>query len=63
MDAEQTDGTLINETQNIVVGADYQLAPGFTPYVEAAFFELDDGDTGNRDNDGSVVLVGAELNF
>ncbi len=53
-----------NELSNVVVGADYQLAPGLTPYVEAAFFELDDGHTTARtDNDGSVVLLGAELAF
>ncbi|HCR86064.1 MAG TPA: hypothetical protein DIV86_05240 [Alphaproteobacteria bacterium] len=51
------------ETTNLVVGADYQLAPGFTPYVEAAFFELEDGAAGTQDNDGSVVLLGAELSF
>lgn len=53
----------VNETRNIVVGADYQLAPGFTPYIEAAFFELEDGSANTVDNEGSVVLVGAELNF
>lgn len=59
-----TTATNNNELSNVVVGADYQLAPGLTPYVEAAFFELDDGHTTARnDNDGSVVLLGAELSF
>jgi len=53
------------EHNNIVVGADYAMAPGFTPYVEAAFFEFDDGVAGTTaaDNEGSVVLLGAELSF
>ena len=63
MNAEQASGATTNETKNLVLGADYQLAPGFTPYVEAAFFELEDGVTTNTSNDGSVVLLGAELNF
>ncbi len=55
-----------DEFTNLVVGADYQMAPGFTPYIEAAFFD----DTNNNgvsgttvDNEGSVVLLGAELSF
>lgn len=65
IDSQKTQGTANsdNELSNVVVGADYQLAPGFTPYVEAAFFELDDTAAGTVDNDGSVVLLGAELSF
>ena len=51
-----------DELSNIVVGADYQLAPGLTPYVEAAFFEFDE-DSVSTDNEGSVVILGAELSF
>lgn len=52
------------DTEAWVVGADYQMAPGFTPYIEAAFFEFDDNDgTTTDDNEGSVVLLGAELSF
>lgn len=67
MNSEQSNGLAgaaggINELDNIVVGADYQLAPGFTPYVEAAFFELDQAGA-TRDNDGNVIILGAELAF
>lgn len=51
-----------NELSNLVIGADYQMAPGLTPYIEYANFELDEQGTAN-DSDGSVVLVGAELSF
>jgi hypothetical protein len=63
LDAQQSSNNVINNTSNVVLGADYQLAPGFTPYVEAAFFKLDDGTFANADNKGSVLLMGAELNF
>ncbi len=53
-----------NQLQNIVVGADYQMAPGLTPFVEASFFDLDSGSTtAALDNNGNVVLVGAEVAF
>ncbi len=48
--------------RNWSVGADYKLAPGLTPYVEASFYEADAPGTAS-DNDGSVVLVGTQLNF
>ncbi len=51
-----------NESQVISVGADYALAPGLTPYIEANFFELDAPGTAS-DNDGTVVLVGSTLSF
>lgn len=47
---------------NLVVGADYQLAPGMVPYVEVAFFDIDPAGTA-LDNSGSSVLVGTELTF
>ncbi len=51
-----------NDLQNISLGADYQLAPGLVPYVEVNFFELDPAGTAS-DNDGTVVLVGTQLNL
>ncbi|MCP5361555.1 MAG: porin [Hyphomicrobiales bacterium] len=47
---------------NLVVGADYALAPGLTPYVEVSFFDADQSGTAT-DNDGTVVLVGTYLSF
>ncbi len=52
-----------DEFTNIVVGADYQLAPGLVPYVEVSFFDADEDGATAGDNEGSVVLVGAELTF
>ena len=51
-----------NEFQNVVLGADYTLAPGLVPYVEVSFFEYDGG-VGGINSDGTVVLVGTELTF
>ncbi len=58
-------GTADNEFQNFVVGADYKLAPGLTPYVEASFFSYDSfgSTTAAGDNDGYVFLVGSQLAF
>ena len=58
LDSESTG----NDFTNISVGADYQLAPGLTSYVEVSFFDLDAAGVG-ADNDGSVVLIGSELSF
>jgi hypothetical protein len=51
-----------NEFNNISVGADYKLAPGLVPYIEANFYELDQAGT-SVDNDGTAVLIGTQLNF
>lgn len=59
LDSESND----NELTNVVVGVDYQLAPGFVPYVEAAFFDFDPKDATIAANDGSVFLIGTELTF
>lgn len=60
---ENDGSTADSEFQNLVVGADYQLAPGFVPYVEVSFFETDDNVAGNVDNEGTVFLSGIELTF
>ncbi len=53
-----------NEFTNLVVGADYQMAPGLTPYIEAAFFDAEAGATNaTEQNSGEVILVGANLAF
>lgn len=55
-------GTLEHEFENISVGADYKLAPGFLPYIEASFFEYDQ-DNSTVDNEGHVIIVGSKLKF
>ncbi len=51
-----------NEFDNLVIGADYELAPGLTPYVEVSLYEFD-APVGGVDNDGSVFIVGTLLSF
>ena len=51
------------EFDNLSIGADYQLAPGLVPYVEVSFFDTDDNTSGTADNDGTVFIVGTQLNF
>ncbi len=54
--------TTNNDFDNFVIGADYKLAPGLTPYAEVAFFDQDAVGTSD-DNEGTVVLLGTQLNF
>lgn len=54
--------TDLAEFKNLVLGVDYKLAPGFTPYAEVSMFEADDNGA-RLDNDGTVVLVGTQLAF
>lgn len=49
-----------SEFENLVIGADYQLAPGLVPYAEVAFYEYEAGTT---DNEGTVVMLGTQLSF
>lgn len=63
-DVEQT-ATTENEFTNLVIGADYKLAPGLTPYAEVSFYEFDEAGTGvaTFDNDGTVFLLGTQVAF
>lgn len=52
------------ELTNYVVGVDYKLAPGLTPYLEVAFFDADDVANGStNDNSGTVAILGTAVNF
>lgn len=51
-----------NDFDNLVIGADYVLAPGLTPYAELSFFDADAAGAA-ADNDGTVFIVGTELAF
>lgn len=62
LDSTVDTGAVDNDFNNLVVSADYSLAPGLTPYVEASFFDANSGGTG-VDNSGNVVLIGTELAF
>ncbi len=63
LDSNVEVGTADNEFDNIVIGADYELAPGLTPYVEASFYDFEANGTGVGDNDGSVFILGTLLSF
>jgi outer membrane protein OmpU len=51
-----------NDFDNLSIGADYELAPGLTPYAEVSFYEFD-APTGGVNNDGNVFLLGTLLSF
>ncbi len=51
-----------NDFTNLVVGADYNMAPGLTPYAEVSIYEFDAVGT-LPDNDGTVVILGTQLAF
>lgn len=51
-----------NEFDNIVIGADYKLAPGLTPYAEVSFYDYTAAGTVN-DNSGTTLLLGTQVAF
>ncbi len=55
-------GAANHRFDNLSVGADWKLAPGFTPYIEADWFKYN-ANAGVLDNTGTVVLVGSQLAF
>ena len=52
-----------NDFSNLVLGADYKLAPGLTPYAEVALFEYDGSGVGAVDDSGTSVILGTQLAF
>lgn len=52
-----------NDFTNVVLGADYKLAQGLVPYVEVAFFEADPAASATAKNDGTLFLLGTQVNF
>lgn len=62
LDSNIDSGATDNDFNNLVVGADYALASGLTPYAEVSFYEFDAPGTAS-DNDGTVFLIGTELAF
>lgn len=61
-DYENGAGAASNDFNNLVLGADYKLAPGLTPYAEVSFYEFDAPGTA-ADNDGTVLILGTQLAF
>lgn len=50
-----------NDFNNLVLGADYKLAPGLTPYAEVSLFEYEAA--GAASNSGTQVILGTQLAF
>ena len=51
-----------NKFDNIVLGADYKLAPGLTPYAEVSFYDFN-GAANANDNQGTAVILGTQVAF
>lgn len=62
LDSTLDTGAGDNEFSNLVLGADYKLAPGLTPYAEVALYDFD-GVGAASDNEGTSVIVGTQLAF
>lgn len=56
-------GATENDLENYVIGADYKLAEGLTPFVEVSFYDQEVGANAALDNDGTVGIVGIDFNF
>jgi hypothetical protein len=58
-------GVTDNDFQNIVVGADYKLAPGLTPYAEVSFYDFDNNRKAatTYSNSGTSVILGTQVAF
>ncbi len=54
--------TTQNEFQNLVLGAEYKLAAGLTPYAEVSFYEFDSAGVA-YDNQGTTVILGTQVAF
>ena len=55
-----------NDFSNVVVGADYKLAPGLTPYAEVSFYDFDSNGKAkatNYKNNGTAVILGTQVAF
>lgn len=64
LDSEVETAAGDNEFNNLVFGADYKLAPGLVPYAELSLYEFEGGAAGAaNDNDGSVFILGTQLQF
>lgn len=63
IESELDFGANSNDFDNLVIGADYKLAPGLTPYAEVSFYDFDVAGTTVGDNDGTVFILGTQLAF
>ena len=55
-----------NRFDNVVLGAEYKLAAGLTPYAEVSFFDLNGNATttaAGGSNNGTIFLLGTQVAF
>lgn len=56
-----------NKFNNVVLGADYKLAPGLTPYAEVSFYDFNGAGAAaaasNFTNEGTTVILGTQVAF
>ncbi|MEJ0010932.1 MAG: porin [Alphaproteobacteria bacterium] len=52
-----------NKFHNLVLGADYKLAPGLTPYAEVSFYDFNYAAAGAASNSGDSVILGTQVAF
>lgn len=52
-----------NDFTNLVLGADYKLAPGLTPYAEVSFYDFGGPTGAATNNEGTLVLLGTQVAF
>ncbi len=52
-----------NDFSNLVLGADYKLAPGLTPYAEVSFYDFGGAAGATTNNQGTLVLLGTQVAF
>jgi outer membrane protein OmpU len=54
-----------NDFRNLVLGADYKLAPGLTPYAEVSFYDYSSpgGTVATGDFNGTTVILGTQVAF
>ena len=62
-----TTGGQDKDFNNVVLGADYKLAPGLTPYAEVSFYDFNGAGNAtapaNYTNNGTVVILGTQVAF
>ena len=62
LDSQLKNAGADNKFTNFVLGADYKLAPGLTPYAEVSFYDFN-GSANVNDNAGTSVILGTQLAF
>lgn len=58
----QSAAAVENEFTNLVLGAEYKLAAGLTPYAEVSFYDFD-SQGATYDNQGTAIILGTQVAF